>query len=459
MFLIRVIHAALATIAFAVAAMSVAAPVHAQPPPVKASVDNDRPYLGQQITYIFQIYRGPGLPILSGRVHREPPGFAGFWNSHTTEPREYNETIDSLEYTVNEWRTALFPTVIGVVTIDPASLLVHIDTSGAAAILESAPVMVEVRPLPSGALPRFTGAVGRFEISAEVDVTAVTVNQPVRFTVTVSGNGNIEALPQPAWPEFAGWRVIESPVRSDSHIVGGEVTGSRIYELSLVPEQVGELTIPEVRYPYFDPGLEQYVPAATTPIAVSIASADGSPTIPPLPAVAEADEDGPEMRPIKPVPASLHQTGTELTDNSVYWVAWAIPALAIAGAAAWRRRRLSLDAARSGALRHSALPDSKASLARALESGNDPRVAAANAVLSYLSACLEAPVSGLTRGALLQKLREAGASSALEQRLAGVLAAGDAAAYAPIEAFGGSGQNYASDAGRLLEELDEVVGG
>ena len=351
MSLIRLIHAALATIAFAVAAMSLAPSVQAQPPPVRVSVDNDRPYLGQQITYIFQIYRGPGLPILSGRVRREPPGFAGFWNSHTTEPREYNETIDSLEYTVNEWRTALFPTVVGAVTIDPASLLVPVNASGATAVLESAPVMVEVRPLPPRAPPEFTGAVGRFEISAEVDVTAVTVNQPVRFMATVSGNGNIEALPQPAWPEFAGWRVIESPVRSDSHVVAGEVTGSRIYELLLVPEQVGEMTIPEIRYPYFDPGLEEYVQAATAPIAVSIASADGSPTLPPIPAVAEADEESPEMRPIKPVPSALRQTGTELTDNSVYWASWAIPALAIAGAVAWRRRRASLDAACSEALR------------------------------------------------------------------------------------------------------------
>ena len=438
--------------------MSLAPSVQAQPPPVRVSVDNDRPYLGQQITYIFQIYRGPGLPILSGRVRREPPGFAGFWNSHTTEPREYNETIDSLEYTVNEWRTALFPTVVGAVTIDPASLLVPVNASGATAVLESAPVMVEVRPLPPRAPPEFTGAVGRFEISAEVDVTAVTVNQPVRFMATVSGNGNIEALPQPAWPEFAGWRVIESPVRSDSHVVAGEVTGSRIYELLLVPEQVGEMTIPEIRYPYFDPGLEEYVQAATAPIAVSIASADGSPTLPPIPAVAEADEEGPEMRHIKPVPSALRQTGTELTDNSVYWAAWAIPALAIAGAVAWRRRRAYLDAARSEAMRSGALPDSKASLARAVASGDDPRVAAANSVLSYLIACLEAPVSGLTREALLQRLREAGVSSELEQRIEGVWAAGDAAGYTPIEALGGRGQDYASDAGRLLEELDEVMG-
>ena len=444
--------------AIVVAAFLVTSPALAQSPVVTASVDSDSPYLGQQITYTLKVYQGEGLPDLSGQVSYEPPAFAGFWNSQTTEQREYSETIDSVEYSVNELRTVIFPSIVGGITIAPASLAASGSSNVEPAVLESAPLTVEVRPLPSGAPPEFTGAVGTFEISAEVDATTGAVNQPVRFTVTVSGNGNIEALPEPSWPEFAGWRVVESPVSFNSRVVAGQVTGSRTYELTLVPEVAGELTIPAIPYPYFEPVSEQFVPVATVPIVLSIAETNDSTDIPPVSIVSATQEEGPVIRPIKPVPPSLHRAGTELTSSSVYWAAWAIPALAVVGALAWRRRRASLDATRAEALRQSAFPDAKAALAHSAASGDDPRVAAASALLSYLSARLAEPVGGLTREALLRRLREAGVLPQLAQKVEGILSAGDAAGYTPMAASATGGQDYASDAVRLLEELEEVIG-
>ena len=310
---------------------------------------------------------------------------------------------------------------------------------------------MEVRPLPAGAPASFTGAVGRFDISASADSTEGKVNEPVRLTVNISGEGNIEALPDPAWPEFAGWRVIESPGSSDSHVVAGQITGSRTYEIILVPEKSGGLTIPEIRYSHFDPLSEQYVQADTPLIAVTVAGADGSPPVPQLPA---ADQQGPEMRPLKKVPPSLRQAGTGLADSVVYWVVWGIPALAIAGAVAWRRRRATQEAARAEAQRRSALPDARAVLARAVASGEDPGVAAANAVLSYLSARLEIQLSGLTREALLRRLGEAGVQPELRERVNDCLTEGESARYTPPA---GGPAGAADHASQLMGELEEAI--
>ena len=87
-----------------------------------------------------------------------------------------------------------------------------------------------------------------------MDADTGQVNEPLQLTITVSGEGNIEALPDPAWPEFTGWRVIGSPADTDSQLVAGQVTGSRTYEIILVPEEAGELTIPEIGYTHFYPG-------------------------------------------------------------------------------------------------------------------------------------------------------------------------------------------------------------
>ena len=424
---------------------------------VRASVENETPYLGQQIAYTFRIYQRSDAALTSVQVRYNSPGFTGFWNSQETQQDEYTETIDSNEYRVVELRTLLFPSVVGAVAIGPAVLEVSAGTPGTTSRLESPAVAMEVRPLPGGAPASFTGAVGRFDISASADSTEGKVNEPVRLTVNISGEGNIEALPDPAWPEFAGWRVIESPVSSDSHVVAGQVTGSRTYEITLVPEKPGGLTIPEIRYPHFDPLSEQYVQAATSPIAVTVAGADGSPPVPQLPAVEAADQESPVMRPLKKAPPALRQAGTGPADSVVYWVAWGVPSLAIAGAVAWRRRRTAQEAARVETQRRSALPDARAVLARAVASGEDPGVAAANAVLSYLSARLEIQLSGLTREALLRRLGEAGVLPELRERVNDCLTEGESARYTPPAGGPAGAAGHADHALQLMGELEGAI--
>ena len=118
---------------------------------VRASVDNDRPYLGQQITYIFKLYQKSDVTLPSGEVRYESPDFAGFWNSQSVEQDEYTETIDSNEYRVIELRTVLFPTVQGTVAIEGRCLdsLQMVPLEGRAN-WRPLRVTVQVRPLPSG---------------------------------------------------------------------------------------------------------------------------------------------------------------------------------------------------------------------------------------------------------------------------------------------------------------------
>ena len=445
----------------ALAAVAVPA-VRAQSPPgealfIRASVDNERPYLGQQVTYSLSIFQDKAANLSSVRVRYNPPDFAGFWNSQQTRQDEYDETVGTREYRVVEVRTVLFASVVGAGSIEPAVLEVSTGTPGTPGRLESGAVAVEVRPLPVSEPSGFTGGVGRFEISASADVGEGKLNEPVLLTVTISGEGNIEALPDPNWPGFAGWRVIESPVTVESQVVAGQITGSRTYEVALMPEQAGGRAIPGILYPYFDPGLGQYIELATAPIEVSILDAASAPAVPAVPVDSGADEETPEARPIKAVPPTLRQPGTELADSPVYWAAWAIPALVIAGAMAWRRRRTSQEAARAEVLRNNALPNARAALARAVASGGDPRIAANEVLLSYLSARLETQVSGMTREALILSLREAGVLPDLEERVADILTAGESARYTPSLAASGSTGNHADLTLQLLGELEGAL--
>ena len=448
----------------AVSAVMVAAipEVQAQSPSgeplyAQASVDNATPYLGQQITYSFRLYQRAGVTLDSRSVRYEPPNFAGFWNTGETAQDSYTENIGTREYHVVELRTVLFPSVVGTIAIDAAVLEVSTGAAGTSSRLESPSVAVDVRPLPAGAPASFTGGVGRFEISASAGAATARVNDPVHLTVSVSGEGNIEALPDPDWPEFAGWRVIESPVQFDSRVVAGQVTGSRIYEIALVPEAAGEFTIPEIPYPHFNPDLEQYVQAAAAPMDVSVAGVDDTPPVPPVLADAATDEEGEEMRPIKPVPTSLRLAGTGLTGNLAYWGAWALPLFAILGAVAWRRRQAAREATLAEDLRRNARARAQSAFARDMSSGRDLRIAAAGAVRLFLADRLGTSSGGLTRDELSRRLRDAGAQPDLVHRVSDVLSAGEVANFTPADPTSGGHGEYIGRVTQLLIDLEAAM--
>ena len=415
---------------------------------VRASIDNDRPYIGQQVTYAVRIYQRSDF---TQKLRYFPPGFEGFWNSQPVQRDEYTETIGSEDYRVIELRTLLFPSVVGVINIEPTSLRIVAEPPGPSDSRESEAVMVEVRSLPIGAPRGFVGAVGRFEISAAVNSTSGTVNEPVLLTVTITGEGNVEALPDPAWPDFSGWRAIESPPVAAALVVNGTITGSRTYEIGLVPDGGGDLAVPEIVYPFYDPKAGRYVQAGTVPITVTVgggssASISGD-------TVAEQPES--VVRGSRPAPPALGRWGRGLTDSPVYWASWVVPLLVIVGAAMWRRRMIAKEAALATSRQRNALRNARAALFR---SENDPRVAASDAVLSYTSDKLDAPAGGLNRDSLQLRLLEAGASSDLAQRVEDTLARGDAARYSPVTDGVSRAEEIVERATRLLDDLEEALG-
>ncbi len=420
---------------------------------VTVSVDDDMPFIGQQITYVAKIYRQEGF---SHQIRYEPPDFAGFWNVRLTDQVDYTETVGSDEFEVVELRTPLFPSVVGAIQIRPARVTVSSGTTDDPVIVESAPVIIEALPTPTEAPEEFAGAVGNFAIFAEVDATTAPMNESVQISVTIEGEGNIDALPDPTWPEFEGWRVIDSPATVNSDVVNGRIVGSRVYIRDLVPETTGELTIPELSYTYFDPESESYLRIAKSPIVVTITPIDGTSSSTSIDQSSDA-EDVAEPRSIKDVPSSLQRSDQGLTDNWNYWAVWTLPLLVIIGAAVWRRSRDAREAALAGARRRNALANARANLRRAVAAGEDQAVASADAVMSYLNDRLGYPISGLTREALGKHLLGVGVAGELAERVEEVLAFGEAARYTPDLSYAGAPNDAAERVTQLLIELDGAL--
>ena len=428
---------------------------------VTASIDDDKPYLGQQVTYAFKFYRRSVLFPSFGRFGQPryaPPGFSGFWNGQETDQDEYTETIGSNRYQVVELQTVLFPTVVGTLVIEPAGLTVPIDFFESPNFLETDPIVIEVQPLPPTAPAGFTGAVGSFDISAEVDNTNGKLNEPVQLTVRVEGEGNVETLPDPAWPDFEDWRVFESPSESSSSVVDGQLVGTRTYESVLVPEKAGVLTVPEIGYTFYDPSVEEYVEAVTEPIVMSIAEADGmSPLLPSPGGGTAVERAGSDVRHIKPVPSTLQQSGGRFIGAAAYWAVWTIPLLALVGAVAWRRRQTASERGLAAARKRNALPEARNALARAGQSGADPRVAVADILSEYLSARLDMPVTGLTHEAVDRWLQGLGVPLELALQVEGILGAAEMAKYAPEVGDALAAEEHFERAARLLNDIEEAI--
>lgn len=424
---------------------------------VEALVDNPAPYVGEQVTYTFRFYTAVSS---WNQPQYQPPAFTGFWSEPQQDQQEYRAQAGSRIYRVTELRTILFPSVVGPVTIEPARLVIPGGFFSRGQTLQTKPVELNVQPLPPGAPDGFAGAVGQFSLQAAMDATSGAVNEPLTWRVTLSGRGNLNAAPDPAWPEIDGWRSFESEATLHTEVRDGELVGTRTYERLLVPSVQGEYTLPALQYAYFDPATGQYQVIQTESIAVSIAAGDPGAAGYQVPATGEnqvpADPGQPveqlasDIRHLKPVPDHLGVSDEPLAMSGLYWAAWAFPLVGAAGFFAWQRRQRFLEnnlgIARSSQARRKA----RKALAQARKQKGSALHAAGQILTAYLADKLNQPVAGLTHQALAGLLAQRGLPSDLVERVDVLLVTSDLGRFAP-------GAGEPDHARSLLQEVDTLI--
>lgn len=423
---------------------------------VEGEVDNPSPYLGEAMLYTFRFYQAVNLFDQPGY---EAPTFTGFWGEPQPEQSQYRVQTAGRTYKVTELKTTLFPTIAGEVTIEPAHLTIPGGFFQRDIALQTQPVEVVVKPLPANAPEGFNGAVGQnFTITAEADMTTGKVNEPITLNVTLTGQGNLNTIPDPVWPEITGWRTFESQATVNTDVQNGTVSGSRVYERLLVPGSAGQFTIPAIEYTYFDPAQGEYHTIATTPIPVSIEPGDEpAPASVPLrgnttTAVPQVNE----VRHIKAVPSLLNLSRQPLTSQPLYWLAWGVPLAALVGDVVWQRREQYRQ--RNGAVVRSSQARKKAKKAMAQARKQDDLYAAAYQILSaYLSDKLNQPVVGLTRQALASLLTEHGLTVYLVERIKECLDRSELGRFAPEANTPVHATALLTTVDDLIDELDKVL--
>ena len=421
---------------------------------LEAGVDDPAPYLGEQVTYFRKYYRardGVGVPRLIRRSY-DPPSFDGFWHLDLSDEGRYETSAAGRRYEVFEERTVLFPSLVGELTIDPASMRVSEGLGRSQQVLVTEPVVVNVRPLPRGAPAGFDGAVGDYSMEASVDSDRLSGGEPATLTITIRGAGNIDALPAPNVPASGDWRVFTQGSDSSSQVYRGVLRGSKAFEFLLLPNDDGALQIPSFTYVYFDPDNEAYVTLSTDPIRVEIepGSVDRA-------AVDRAliDVEGEQAQDVtsaaeswllKPLDGPISRQGRGFAGTAWYLALFALPALLILAIETVRRRGALSAALR--AVRGRVEPPPTGSAARTMPP--DRRLA------EFLSARLGQSVAVWGSDRLARELVTRGVDTGLVSEVFEVIEFSNAARFAPpiMRPGGAVGESSVED---IIGRLDRAL--
>jgi hypothetical protein len=420
---------------------------------IEAEVDNETPYLGEQIQYIFRFYYAEG-PSRSPQLG--PPEFTGFWNEHESTQTNYNTTVDGRSYRVAEIRTTLFPALAGELAIDPTTLTIPGGFFSRGETLQTWPVTVNVQPLPQGAPDSFHGAVGQFGLESGVDMLETKVDEPVTYQVAISGAGNVSTMGDPEWTPGDAWRAFEPEVATETTLDNNVVTGQRMFEQTLIPTEPGELILPTLEYSYFDPNSAEYHTLSADSITIIVT---GEPELPvvigqnDMPAP-DAPVDTDTIRGIDPSATALSQANEPISKSVLFAAALAIPVVAL-GAQAGVQYRSNYLASNNAAYRskHAAKNAHKA-LATAQTEGADLSAASSKTLGDYLAAKLDQPVAGMTQAGIGVALAAYGVSAESIERIKNVFTLSENSRFAPGNATGNADTQLLHETDSLIDTLE-----
>ena len=229
---------------------------------VEVEVSTTEPYLNAPLTYTFRYLYTAVLPTQASPTPQLPT-FPDFLVEELPPMSPQTQRIRGKTFWVQEQVRRLYPQRTGQIVIEPATLLLPIPRGRKT--LKTNPLKLTVQPLPEVGKPtQFSGAVGEYQISAQVDRSAIEAGRALTLSLQISGRGSMQTVTAPKLPAIPGV-VVNGP-----NLVEGSVPTTRTYAYVLIPARSGTLRIPAIAYTYFDPSRAVYATAQTTPIPVSV---------------------------------------------------------------------------------------------------------------------------------------------------------------------------------------------
>jgi hypothetical protein len=295
---------------------------------LQMTLDKPSAYVGEQVVLSLQVYSRlditlQPIPMLM------PQGFLSEDLEISWPPETRRKPVDGVQYHVATLKKqALFALQPGTYTIEPATVhfVVRQLFGGREVRRESNALTLEVKALPSASenLP-----VGQWTLELQAPPGPLIVGQPVEFSLTLRGTGNVRHLPPLELPFPDAFKTFQPTTQHNTQTLGNKLLGSRTLQYVVIPQEAGSFTLPAVKFDYFNAETEQAESTQTSPSTwVVLPGTGGAPenaaTHTPAPT---ATPGFPEQEKIHPIRhrASLAPPPTPLTQKNLYWALVALP--------------------------------------------------------------------------------------------------------------------------------------
>ena len=134
---------------------------------------------------------------------------------------------------------------------------------------------IKVLPLPNRPA-NFSGGVGHFNLSAQLNKKEVKAGNPITIRVVVSGAGNLKLIKQPIIQIPKGVESYDVKVTDKTQLTTKGAEGNMIYDQVVIPHQEGLVAIPPVKFCYYDLSQKKYITLQTEPMDLVVSRGDGS---------------------------------------------------------------------------------------------------------------------------------------------------------------------------------------
>lgn len=308
---------------------------------IKVSANKRRVHEQEPILLTYKVYTLVDLTSLKGNM----PDLKGFHTQEVQLPQQKSykiETVNGRPYRTVTWsQYVMFPQITGKleipsITFDGIVIQQNRDVDPFEAFFNGGSGYVEVKkkikapgltiqvdPLPARPAG-FSGGVGSFTISAQLNKTDIKANNPVTMRVIVSGRGNLKLIKKPEVKFPKDFDTYDAKVTDKTKLTSNGVEGNMVYDFLAVPRNQGKYEIPPIEFVYYDTEANAYKTVKTQAFTLNVAKGSGSASVSDYTGDAADDQLNKDIRGIKTGDADVHDIGDFFFGSTAYWVAMCV---------------------------------------------------------------------------------------------------------------------------------------
>lgn len=308
---------------------------------IKVSANKKKVYEQEPILLTYKVYTLVDLTQLEGKM----PELTGFHTQEIPLPQQKSfhiERVNGKPYRTVTWsQYVMYPQMTGKMEIPSITfkgIVVQQNRSvdpfeaffnGGSGYVEvkrnivAPSIKIDVLPLPKKPA-NFSGGVGKFNISAQLNKNELKAGDPLSLRIVVGGIGNLKLIKQPVVNFPKDWDKYDPKVTDKTKLTSNGLEGNMIYDILAVPRNQGHYTIPPVELTYYDTSLNQYKTIKTQSFEIEVAKGDGSRS-----SVVDYSKDQPkDIKDIKKGDAELHSVDNFFFGSVGYLMSLLIPFVA-----------------------------------------------------------------------------------------------------------------------------------